>query len=47
MVQQPGLWQRLYHYPEDQGAGLFLSSHYLWPSILRKFSAGDAPGTKN
>ncbi|MBA7571757.1 hypothetical protein ES708_13525 [subsurface metagenome] len=46
LVQQPGLWQCLHHYSEDQGASLLLRGHHLLRLVSGELGAGYPPGTQ-
>ena len=46
LVQQPGLWQRLYHYPEDQSINILLCGYHLFYLVPGELGAGYAPGTQ-
>ena len=47
LVRQPGLWQCLWHYPEDQGTGLLPGGYNLLPLVSGEPGAGGASGTQD
>ena len=43
LVQQYGLRQCLYHYPEDTGVDILLGRRHLLPPVPGQSDAGDTP----